>query len=145
MAGIATMGEPILDDYEKELVRFFAQRYVAHKEFVNYSEFPRFDEVGERTINVARRRLKEAGLIEGMHTTQIKALATCVDLAKRWDNPPPEPLPDYRDKVTKWFWSKWWSLPVLILIVGLPVLVTWIGMIKTVLAWVGIAPVGNSK
>ena len=52
---------------------------------------------------------------------------------------------DRWDEATKLFRSKWWSLPVLVLVVGLPALVTWIGMIKTVLEWMGILPTGSSK
>ncbi len=136
------MAEPILDDYEKELVRFFAQRDREHQEVVSREELPRHHEVDDHTEAVALNRIDEAGLIDLFTRSQVKVLPACVELVHAWDNPP---LPDYRDKVTKWFWSKRWSLPVLVVFVGLPALVTWIGMLKTILEWFGIVKGSSPK
>lgn len=129
------MAEPVLDDYEKELVRFFAQRCREHHELVERTELPRHQEVDDHTEAVALNRLDEAELISIFTRSQVKVLPACVELVQAWDNPP---LPDYRDKATKWFWSKWWSLPVWLVFVGLPALVGYIVMLKTILEWLGI-------
>ena len=54
------------------------------------------------------------------------------DLLNAWKNPPP---PDYRDLVTKWFWSKPWSIAVYLLIVGLPAVLGWVVIFRAALAW----------
>jgi hypothetical protein len=153
---VSTVAEPIFDDYEKELVRFFAQRYLAHQEFISHAEFPRYEEVGKQKVLDARRRIREAGLIEGMHTegiidtglidlidrSRIKVLPTCLELVHAWDNPP---MPDYWDKMTKWFWSKPWSVVVFLVVVVLPALVGYIVMLKTIAEWLGILKGSSPK
>ncbi len=140
------MDEPVLDDYEKELVRWLAQKYLDHEGgMISVADFPRYQEVGRERAFDARERLTNAGLIEGVASWEIEVLPACVELVRQWDNPPPEPLPDYRDKLSKWFWSKPWSVPVLVVLVGLLAIVTWIGMIKTVLEWFGIIKGSSPK
>ncbi|MGO9115607.1 MAG: hypothetical protein ACLP9L_40890 [Thermoguttaceae bacterium] len=140
------MDEPILDDYEKELVRWLAQKYLDREgNLVNVITFPRFQEIGQERAFAARKVLTDAVLIKGVGSWEIEVLPSSVALVKQWDNPPPEPLPDYRDKLSKWFWSKPWSVPVLVVLVGLPAIVTWIGMVKTVLEWTGIIKGSSPK
>jgi hypothetical protein len=124
------------DEYEQELVRFFAQRYLEHKEQIDHEQFPRYEELGKERILQVRKRLRDAGLITGVHVTRIEILPAILHAAEQLDNPP---LPDYRDKLTKWFWSKPWSIVIYVLIVGLPALLGWVIMLKTLLEWFGIA------
>jgi hypothetical protein len=136
---MTAMNGPFLDDYEQELVRWLAQKYLAHEGgMISVADFPRYEEIGKDRAFDARKRLTDSGLIEGVASWEIDVLPACVELVQQWDNPPLEPLPDYRDKLSKWFWSKPWSIPVLVVLVGLPAIVTWIGMVKTVLEWTGI-------
>jgi hypothetical protein len=129
------MAEPILDDYEKELVRWFAQKYLDHQgDMIRVCDLPRFTELGKEKVSLARTRLTDFGLIRAAGSLEIEVLPACVELVHAWDNPP---MPDRWEEATKWFRSKWWSLPVLVVFVGLPALVTWIGMLKTILEWMG--------
>ncbi len=128
------MAEPVLDDYERELVRFFAQRYLDHRQHVMLDELPGRDFAGGKRTLPAIERIIEAKLIEPFTTSSVMALPDCVELVRRWDNPP---VRDRWEETTKWFRSKAWSLPVLVLAVGLPAIVTWIGMVRTVLEWFG--------
>ncbi len=130
--------EPILDDYEKELVRWLAQRFLARNEHVNETEFPRYAELGIQKIHAARKQIREAGLIEGTSMYSIKVLPACVELVRKWDTPPLGPLPDYRDKVSKWFWSKPWSIGVYVIVVALPAALGYVVMAKTILEWMGV-------
>ena len=45
---------------------------------------------------------------------------------------------DLRQVLNSWFWAQWWSIPVLFVVVGIPLMVTWISMLKTVLGWFAI-------
>jgi len=47
---------------------------------------------------------------------------------------------DRWDEATKWFRSKRWSLPFLVLLVGLPALKGWVDVIKGLLEWMGWLP-----
>ena len=123
------------DEYEQELIRFFAQRYREQNECVDYHEFPRYEEKGIGAINWARDRLTQIGVIAGEHSTGIRVLPRILEVLELINNPPKPPLPDYRDKLTKWFFSKRWSVVVYVLVIGLPALVGWIVMLKTLLDW----------
>jgi hypothetical protein len=105
---------------------------------ISVADFPRYAEVGKDRAFDARKRLTDAGLIEGVASWEIEVLPACVELARRWDNPLPEPLPDYRDKLSKWFWSKPWSVVIYVVVVGLPALLGYVVMAKTMLEWLGI-------
>ena len=69
------MTEYVFDDYEKKLVRFFAQQYREHHELVNREELPRHQEVDDHTEAVALNRIDEAGLIELFSRSQVKSSA----------------------------------------------------------------------
>lgn len=50
----------------------------------------------------------------------------------------PAPPRDYWKEVEVWFRSRPWSLPVFLILVGLPLVVTYIQMLVTVLKWTGV-------
>ncbi len=129
-------------DYEKELLRCCARHYSERPDQVAYTDLPQFVELGWTKVSPILDRLIQFGLIRGFSDKSIRVLPACIELVHTWDNPP---ICDRWDEATKWFRSKWWSLPVLILVIGLPALVTWIGMIKTVLEWMGVVPAGSHK
>ena len=129
------MVEIAFNEYEIELVRFFAQRSTGGEEIVNMKEVPRYDEVGKEKVYHIRKRFTDYGLLKGYSSEDVEVLPTVLELVQQWDNPP---LPDYRDKMTKWFWSKRWSMVVYVLVVGLPALLGWVVMLKTILEWLGV-------
>jgi hypothetical protein len=51
------------------------------------------------------------------------------------DNAPP---PNRWQQFTTWFNSRWWSVPFYIVAVGLPALVGYVTMLKTLLEWFGV-------
>ena len=116
------MAEPIFifDDYEKELLRFFAQRYRAHQEEVKRDELPRHQEVDENIEAKALVKIAEAGLIEPIDRSEVRVLPACVEKVHAWDNPP---LPDYWDRSTKWFRSNPWLVVFGLVVVVLSALV----------------------
>ena len=124
-----------LTEYEVELLEFFAQRFHDGNEVVSMEEFPRYAEVGKEEALRVRKRLTDYGLLVGYSSMNIEVPAKVLGLVESWKNPPPA---DYRDSLTKWFWSRWWSIGIYILVVGLPTVVGWIVMVKTVLEWIGV-------
>ena len=130
------MADPVLDDEEKEIVRCLARKYVERGEDIDYEDFNRKFTLNDQESFSLRNRLKAQGLIEdGISDGDVRVLPACVELVRQWDNPP---LPDYRDRLTKWFWSKPWSLAAYLVVVGLPAMVGYIVMAKTILEWLGI-------
>ena len=55
-----------------------------------------------------------------------------LEVIESFDNPL---MCDYWDRATKWLRSKRWSLLALAVLVGLPTVVTWIEMLRTMLKW----------
>jgi hypothetical protein len=70
-----------------------------------------------------------------MHGMSFHVDAQISDFVREMDK---TPSPDYPKELKTWFFSKPWSLPFWIVIVGLPALVGYVTMIKTVLGWIGI-------
>ena len=133
--GNRRMAKIPLTEYEVELVRFCAKRYLDKGEILGYVEFPRYQELGSEQIVEIHTRFERFGLMAGFSSNGVRILPAVLDLVEQWDNPP---LPDYRDRLTKWFWSKPWSIAVYALIIGLPALLGWVVMLKTILEWLGV-------
>jgi hypothetical protein len=124
-----------LTDYEKELVRFCAKHYQEKGEFLSYTEFPHYKDFGKAKAVEIHIRLDRFGITRGGDSDSMKISPDVLELVEQWDNPP---IPDYRNRVTKWFWSQPWSIVVYVLTVGFPALVGWVMMGKTLLGWLGV-------
>ena len=134
------MEAPIYDEKDRALIRWFAEKYRDHEETLSYDIFCNHLKLHRAECSKIRRRMLVLGVIAGGETyeTSIIILPTCVELVHAWDNPPPEPLPDYRDKLSKWFWSKPWSIGLYVLVVVLPAALGYIVTAKTILEWTGV-------
>ena len=122
-------------DYEKDVIRYCAKYYGEKDTLVEIEGLPHSKELGTGIWGLVDRlsRLRLLGSpATAAHRTILPA---CVELVHAWDNPP---LPDYRDKVTKWFWSKWWSVGIYLVVIILPASVGYIVMLKTALEWMGV-------
>jgi hypothetical protein len=132
------MDQSCFNDYEIKLIRFFAQRFQEHKDEVERTEVPgRCNEpVGDdHESSVSIKRLAEYGLIKIVTHGKFKALPGVYEIVQKWDNPP---LPDRPAEIKKWFFSKWWSIPIMGIFVVLPALVGYITTLKTILKWCAI-------
>jgi hypothetical protein len=127
-------------NFEKELLRFCAQCYCEKPDEVAYKDLPGYKDPGYDKIQPVLSRLIQLKLLRGFSDKAIKVLPGCVELVHTWENPP---LPDRWGEATKWFRSKRWSLPVLVIAVGLPALKGWVDVIKMLLDWMGITHVGS--
>ena len=132
------MAKVELSEYEVLVVRFLASQF-HESQYLGYNQFPAPKNPGEH--RAAIDRLMRFGFIVGHTTGSCEILEKCLETVEAWDNPP---LPDRWDEATKWFRSKRWSLPILVLAVGLPALKGWVDVIRLLLEWVGITH-GSSK
>ncbi|MGO9115606.1 MAG: hypothetical protein ACLP9L_40885, partial [Thermoguttaceae bacterium] len=98
------MAKVQLNDYEVQLVRFFAKHYREKDKYVAFADMPGDD---EQQFQTAFERLSRFGFVKGYTSHRIEILPSCLEAVEAWDNPP---LPDRWDEATKWFRSKRWSL-----------------------------------
>ena len=124
-----------LTEYEVQLVRFCAQQYIEKGDILRYVDFPHYEELGRKKILEARDRFARFGLMRGDSDKGVRILPAVLELVEQWDNPP---LPDYRDRLTKWFWSKPWSIVIYVLVVGVPAIVGWVVMVRTIVEWLSL-------
>jgi len=132
---VAIMPKIPLTEYEIELVRYCAQHYLDKGEILGYAEFPRYEELGRRKILEAEARFVRFGLMRGWASNGVEILPAVFDLLEQWDNPP---LPDYRDRLTKWVWSKPRRIIIYLLVVVCPAFVGGMVIKGAVSGWLGI-------
>jgi hypothetical protein len=129
------MHEIHLDDYEEEVVRFLAKRFDGGGKWVGEGEFPRSEEVGPDKIGTVAGRFINHGWLESQSSDSWTILREVLDVAEGLDHPPPK---DYWKGVITWFRGKWWSIPILVIAVVLPLAVQWMEMIVTLIKWIGL-------
>jgi hypothetical protein len=56
------------------------------------------------------------------------------DLALFAERLPPK---DYWNNIVLWFRSRWWSVPLVVVVVCMPLLIQWVEMLKAILQWIG--------
>ena len=134
MVGQPKMAKIEFSEYEVELIRFFAKHFKETDKYVAFADIPGDD---EEKFRAAYDRLARFHFVKGYTDRRIEILLACLEAVEAWDNPP---LRDRWDETTKWFRSKWWSLPLLVIAVGLPALKGWVDVIKMLLEWMGWIP-----
>lgn len=131
-----------LSDYETELLRFFAKFYQEVGAIVQEEQIPVPDGMSAEEARESVLRLIRFKYVELETRGSLAINPRVIEAVEGLDTPPPEPppapLPDYRDKLSKWFWSKPWSIGVYVLVVGLPAALGYVVMAKTILEWTGI-------
>lgn len=128
------MAKVEFSEYEQEVIHFLAKHFSEKDQHVEFSEFPHFEELGRNKILEVAERLARFGLLEDHTNRSMTILPGVIDVAEKLNNPP---VRDRWEETTKWFRSKWWSLPVLGLLVGLPALKGWVDIVKSIAEWMG--------
>lgn len=131
------MNEIHLSDAEIDVARFLAQHFREKGKFdyVAYSDFPNYEELGEQQAANIAQRFKSFGWVGSVAAGTFKVEPAILDIAYQLDNPPPK---DYWKRTVTWFRSNRWSVPFVLILIVLPLLVQWVEMIKTLLRWVRI-------
>lgn len=126
-----------LSDYEQRVIRLLAKHYHENSERFRIDNLPK-DNLTRDDIRKIILRLERYGLIEPCTNESIRILPRLLDAAHQLDNPPTPDDRDYPKEVERWFRSKWWSVPLWMLLVVLPALVGYITMIRMLLEWLSI-------
>ena len=117
-------------------MRWLEKKYLAGERYVAVAEIPKECPIEDEHLNRLIERFKSYGLLKPggtMRDRTIEILRPIVDAVHQADNQPP---PDYWDKTTKWFRSKRWSLPVFVIVVGLPALWGYVDLVKKLVVWI---------
>lgn len=80
-------------------------------------------------------RLKNDGLVDGYYNTGLELLP---DLKRLSDSLEMPPTPDHWEATVKWFRSKWWSVPVILLAFVVTFIAGQIANVKSLLECIGI-------
>ena len=117
-----------LDDYEMEVARFLAKRLENGNQYVSQGEFPRCSKVGHGKAKEVRDTFYTFGFLVWETTDgglpgegRLRILPKVIEYLDNLDHPPQladrPPCKDFREvvtkkfeKITKWFFSNWWSL-----------------------------------
>ncbi len=106
-----------LDDYEKEVVRFLADRFNAGEKWVSIDELPRYRELGKDRIDKMVKRFvhalellqRDTRPTRTMHDPpRWEVLGQVLDVVQQLDDPPREDCPT---RFEACFRSKWCLLP----------------------------------
>ena len=131
-----------LDDDEKDVLRYLAQRFHNGEKRAELEQYPRTAELGwDRVLEIARRFRNYGWLHEREQDTGIMWMrwfdldGQLVEAVDELDNPPPK---DYWKGIAVWFKSKPWSIPVFLVLVATPLVATWFDLIAKLLRWVGV-------
>jgi hypothetical protein len=124
-----------LSDHERECLLFLARLYDSGHTRAQIKSFPRHDQLGKEAIHNVIVRFRKYGFIDWDSNVAVTIYGTVVDAAHQIEKPPP---PDYWHDIQIWFQAWPWSIPVVVVAVGLPLIVEWIRIIRTVLEWLGV-------
>jgi hypothetical protein len=69
---------------------------------------------------------------DGVYAADFAVEPGIHELVRELNNPPKE---DHWKNLRTWFASKWWSVPIFVLVVGLPLIYTYFQMVKDLGQW----------
>lgn len=123
------------DPCEQDILRYLAKQFSGGEARVSIKAIPHYQEQDHSKASRIVQKFENLRLVEWKSNMSFDVLPGVLDVIDQLDTPPQE---DYRKKAETWFWSKPWSIVVLILLVGIPAIVGYIEAIRTILSWLGV-------
>ncbi len=126
------------DEADAKVISVLVDYYDQHGAYVEFEEVTAEVKLDNQKVEQILERFCRYELVERVDrggTWQI--MPQLLSVADQLSAPKPEP--DYPKAVEKWFRAKWWSVPFYLTFVGLPALVGYITMLRTLLAWLGLS------
>ena len=117
---------------EKKLILYLHTQYQNQREYLPLSELAEHG-IPNPPQSMLYKRLRELGIIRHSSGTEFQILPVIEDIAYQIKNPPPK---DYWKGISIWFKSRWWSIPVAVVAVVLPLLFQWYEMLKKLVNWI---------
>lgn len=126
-----------MTDDEQKIILLLADHYDNSGHYINFSQITEEVHLEVDAVQKFLHRMSRYNLVESrdLSNSMWEIKAKTVEIAHQIRSPEPR---DYWKGATTWFRSRWWSLPVLMVFVGLPIIVTYIQMLVTILKWFGV-------
>jgi hypothetical protein len=124
-----------LSGLEQDILLFCAKQFDSGQPRIYANQLPGFER-SQSEVEAAIDRFANFGWLKWETNVGLLIYSDVMGIAHRLNNPPPR---DYWQQISIWFRSKPWSVPVFVALVTLPLLVTWVEMIATLLRWLGVS------
>lgn len=124
-----------LTEDEKAAVLFLADRYRQSRGEVDIDEIPGMKSLGPMEAQSFVNQLCRRGFAERSSDGFVSALPPTMEVAHDIEHPP---VANQWNRLIQWWFASWWRTAIAAIAVILPLLVQWIQMIRTILAWCGL-------
>jgi hypothetical protein len=126
------LAEFSLNEDEQKLARQLAVFYDKHGKLVQISDVPIYEDLGAQKVVDMFARFDRYELLHLKHRMAGEIDPRILEVVHQIDNPPSPPPKDYWKETEIWFKSKWWSVPVFILLSTIAVLGGLLSIVKTI-------------
>lgn len=117
------------------LLRGLADNHLAGNSYAPMDQLPAVQAMSEEELQSIREVLLNLRITGGGDNRTDLITEEGLRFLHLYDNPPPK---DYWAEKLKWFRSKRWSLPILVLTVVVPLLTSWLQIIEWIIRlWFG--------
>lgn len=116
----------ILSAREQEWILFLADRYEAGEQFVDLNSLPGFEQLEQNQWYATVERLESFGLVEWQSQVSLAIDPGIIEAAHQIKNPPKRDRPK---ELETWFRNQWWSVPVIVGGIGIPIVCQWVEIV----------------
>lgn len=127
---------PSFDEYEMQCLRFLADRYgTSPGVAISPNELPEFDKRSQTAIRSVIEKFRQNGFVGKQIDARERFYVTqgVVDAVHQFDNPPTK---DFWKEWREWWFKSRWRTGITAVFVLLPLVVTWIDMLKKIVKWI---------
>lgn len=104
-----------------------------------FKDFPRYSKGNAALVNQVIEQFRAYGWLKNYHPG-VRVESEIREIAHELRNPPPK---DSWASVSARFRSKWWSVPIMVVVVALPAIYGYYEMIYKLCVWFGILKEGS--
>ena len=119
-----------VSEKEIEVLQDLSRNFHNGNVHVRFDSLPSVSNLTESEKQVIRQRFLTYGFTDGGDSGTEIISVEGHEYLDYLHNPP---LKDYWEEYTAWFKSKRWSIPVLLLVVGVPLLTSWLQIVQWIL------------
>ena len=126
------------NDEEAKVIAYLVEHFDKDDHHVNTGEISAGTQLPLETIKAILERFARDQMVSRVTRGDLWSIEPqLLNVADQLRAPSPDER-DYPKEIERWFRSKWWSVPVCVLLVVLPALVGYITMIRTLLEWLSV-------
>ena len=126
----------VLSEREVEWILFLANSYETGEKYVALNSLPGFDQLEQNQWFTTLERLENFGFVKWQSQATLAIEPRIIEAAHQIKNPPPRDRPK---ELETWFRDQWWSVPLIVGGIGIPILWKWGEIVAWLLRVCGIA------